>query len=651
MEKLTFYVENSTFILQTEKTTFFNLRMNLNGKETKVKEVSPTKWIISLKEILPSVEHRKENRIFLYYDEQRQIDASNFDIDLENNLTLKYKHYLVFGYISVDHKLRLIIGQSPSARGYYISSAPSKILSKNNNLMFTLDLNTKYVKVKDVKLYVSNRQENFELTIASKTISSKKRKKNIYTNQCYFFVSTEDFINKLDPYFNYNEYNNSIFDYYFTFTVVPTPLTNYKFRIPFSENIKTEIWSNFGKNQKCLFDFYQTGAGNLSNRIGTLKNDIYSYYISLKKEKHTKNNHLILICEYPHKAQDNGFFFFKYLMSKQKQYTPYYIVTDDSIDLPNLKNYRENVVFFKSKEHINLLFKAKYLVHSHTSSFAFPFLTESLIRQRKEMKKIFLGHGITASKNVNSFYGKGTNPDMTDMFIVSSEREKRQVHEQLHYPLNNIKITGLARFDYLIKENNFLKSYFLKKKVLIMPTWRKGQNKLSDDDFKKTKFFLYYSSLITNPKLKKLTSDKKVSIGFYLHNNFQKYSHLFNSDFVRVLKAEDGNVQSLLKNYGILITDYSSVGLDFAIQHRKVLYYQFDINQEEMKEGIKNNPAILPGPIYDTEDKLVIGICEAIRNNKLKPQYLKIVKTQLYPFYDTNACKRIFDVLKELDGQ
>src|SRR5699024_4312361 len=317
--------------------------------------------------------------------------------------------------------------------------------------------------------------------------------------------------------------NTDLFDYYLSFEINQTPITTHQFRIPFSKNLNTEIWCNLDNHQKYLFYFYPTINNKLSSKVGILNSDIYEYYVSLLKEKIIKNDKIILICEYPYKAQDNGFFFFKYLMEKQDKYTAFYMITDDSKDLANLKPYMDHVVFFKSKEHIRLLFEAGYLFHSHTSLYSLPFPTKKLFENKKNMKKIFLGHGITASKNIGYFYGdKKNNPEMTDIVIVSSKREKQQFHKQLHHSLENIKITGLARFDNLLKGNNFLKSYTLRKKILIMPTWRNGENKLSDEEFVKTKFFHFYSDLINNSTLRNLVKNKRIKIDFYLHNNFQK---------------------------------------------------------------------------------------------------------------------------------
>ena len=65
---------------------------------------------------------------------------------------------------------------------------------------------------------------------------------------------------------------------------------------------------------------------------------------------------------------------------------------------------------------------------------------------------------------------------------------------------------------------------------------------------------------------------------FYPHHEMQGYIELFenNSDRVVIARENEFDVQQLLKESKILITDYSSVAFDFAYMKKPVIYYQFD---------------------------------------------------------------------------
>src|SRR5699024_2904768 len=128
---------------------------------------------------------------------------------------------------------------------------------------------------------------------------------------------------------------------------------------------------------------------------------------------------------------------------------------------------------------------------------------------------------------------------------------------------NEVILTGLPRFDLLIEEskNNKL-NINQKKKVLIMPTWRPGLDNLSDEESKKTNYYKTFTSLINNESIKKLANLNDVEFMIFMHRNFQKYNHLFKSNFVKILSDIDHNIKDLLYDSSLLITDYSSVALD-----------------------------------------------------------------------------------------
>lgn len=78
------------------------------------------------------------------------------------------------------------------------------------------------------------------------------------------------------------------------------------------------------------------------------------------------------------------------------------------------------------------------------------------------------------------------------------------------------------------------------------------------------------------------------------------------------------------------------------------MFYQFDNDTQEVYEGIKQNHTVLPGPTFQTKEALLINLERKVKNNILDTKYQEIVNKQLYPFKDTNACKRIFDVLDNM---
>src|SRR5699024_11934833 len=119
------------------------------------------------------------------------------------------------------------------------------------------------------------------------------------------------------------------------------------------------------------------------------------------------------------------------------------------------------------------------------------------------------------------------------------------------------------------------------------------------------------------PALEKIANQKQLIISFYLHRNFQQFTHLFDSDFVHILAQDDYAVNELLADNQILITDYSSVGLDFALMHKKVLYYcPEELSGSDMMEEPEN---FLPGQIVNNNADLF----ENLKDYKMDEAYIQ----------------------------
>src|SRR5699024_6566215 len=292
-------------------------------------------------------------------------------------------------------------------------------------------------------------------------------------------------------------------------------------------------------------------------------------------------------------------------------------------------------------ENFQLIQQADVICHSHVSKYALPFVSNKTETFLQRKHRIFLRHGIIGSKNVENLYENDENRKVADKLIVSSDREKNLIVNEYGFKNDEVIITGLARFDRVIKERRkWIKKFKNRNKILIMPTWRNGLHTLSEDQFMETDYYKAYQSLITDPALEKIVKQKQLIISFYLHRNFQQFTHLSDSDIVYILAQDDYAVNELLADNQILITDYSSVGLDFALMHKKVLYYrQEELAGSDMMEETDN---VIPGEIVDNNEEII----KNLQNYKMNEAYKQNLHL-LYKYNDTKACKRIADMMIE----
>ncbi|WP_404975210.1 CDP-glycerol glycerophosphotransferase family protein [Weissella paramesenteroides] len=514
-------------------------------------------------------------------------------------------------------------------------------INKEGELKFKFCLESS-VPIKGLELIVRNRETREEV----KSIAIKSKNNSLV--QCQMDANLFPIISSADSEILTETYDGNIFDFLVRPVFEWIPCVNYRMRIDYNDQLDDEFWFDKSPKIKQLVMMYKTTIGKLAARFAYLPQNSFTQYKLLLNKKIYEHDriekNILLVSEYINKAQDTGLAFFKYMIDNHKDdFETYYIITEHSKDLANLKNYMDNVIFFRSVEHINIVWRANYLAHSHSSIYAFPFNSKKMNELRLNMHKVFLQHGIMGVRDLGYLYQN--DPLFTNQIIVSSNREKRIAEKNLNYTPEQIAITGLSRFDRLMKYRTSNNSKLVKHKILIMPSWRKGQNQLTDEEFMHTKFYIEWQALITDPYFGKIIKENNLSVDVYLHHNFQQYQHLFSSSYVNFIDEGIVSVQDLLIGHGLLITDFSSVGLDFSLLDRPILYFNFD-DLFDFKELERIH--FLPGEIIEDRSKLIKKIRDYLKFSKLKFKYKLYRKKNIYKFSDQNANSRIFNSLKGL---
>ena len=140
---------------------------------------------------------------------------------------------------------------------------------------------------------------------------------------------------------------------------------------------------------------------------------------------------------------------------------------------------------------------------------------------------------------------------------------------------------------------------------------------------------------------------------FYLHRNMQKYAEYFTSMHADAVIATwpEYDCQQLMKEAKCMITDYSSVAMDFAYMRKPVLYYQFDYESfrlGHMGEGYYDYHEDGFGPICKEESILLEELQQTVqRNYRMEETYLQRCEDFFY-FHDREYCKRNYEAIKEL---
>lgn len=229
----------------------------------------------------------------------------------------------------------------------------------------------------------------------------------------------------------------------------------------------------------------------------------------------------------------------------------------------------------------------------------------------------------------------------TDFLIISSKNIQDYYSEAFQIPKSKIKPLGLPRADYYFEDHdiNDLKSKFFekygvsedKKIILYAPTFRdeeKYNNVFNFLDLKKFNESLgdeYILALRLHPKIK----------DFYKDDISAKGKYIDCSDYA--------SEQELLLISDILITDYSSIMIEFAMLSKPIVFFTYDFDSYLNKERgfYFDFKSTVPGPVVYDSDQLI----DVIKNNDFdKSKMSEFVKTQ-FDAIDGQSSKRVVDFL------
>ena len=363
------------------------------------------------------------------------------------------------------------------------------------------------------------------------------------------------------------------------------------------------------------------------------------------------HRNLWLFCDLAGEARDNGYWLFQYVRKEHPEVDAVFAIDRNSPDFEKVNQLGETVQF-GSYKHWILYLSAVNIISSQKASG--PNASVCYVLERFRLlrgNKIFLQHGIIKD-NISFLYYRYTN---IRLFTCSTKRELDYVRENYGYPREHVQLLGLCRFDELLKPSQ------TENMIVIMPTWRKWLSHPTEGThasnlesiFLKSSYYKCWNSLLNNPEFLHLLEENNWTVIFYLHREAQKYSNFFQTtnERVQIGTFPDTEVQSLLKQAKILITDYSSVAMDFALLDKPLFYYQFDYDEfrtRHLEEGYFDYERDGFGPVCTTERDLLELIPLCMDQNHIEDSQYRIRRKDFFTLKDRNNCKRTFEAIKEV---
>lgn len=351
------------------------------------------------------------------------------------------------------------------------------------------------------------------------------------------------------------------------------------------------------------------------------------------------------------RAQDNGFYFFKYCMENlppEERKRIFFVIDPHSTDYERVKPYSSNVLKFMSYRQFLYCIAAEMLVGSETKIHLSPVRSRPGYTKHKLAKTMtfFLQHGVMAFKRTDKRMGAtGWHP--VDYFLVSSEREQDVITGSFGYDAEHVPVLGQARWDALEDHSDPAAP-----KILLMPTWREWLSNDSEEEFMQTDFYQSYQQLLNDPALEECLAEHNATLQVFLHPLFLHLSHLFNSknEHVQILQPDDAPLNQIIMGCSAMVTDYSSAVWDAVYQGKPALFFHFDRPLYMEKTGSYIDfETELPGDCYMDAQSLIDGLRKTIEGGFVPSEQQEASVARWYAHRDKNNCKRIYECALEIE--
>lgn len=376
-----------------------------------------------------------------------------------------------------------------------------------------------------------------------------------------------------------------------------------------------------------------------------------------------KNKKKIVFFSYPD-FSDNAREYYEYLKERHSgEYELIWVydnLNNESYDLIKNKYY---IASFKAILHI---ITSKYLVFTHPN-----FLSD--IFNIKSHLLLQLWHGMPLK--TLGFVEKGINKDLLKHyknsgqlghFFVTSDIFKLSMISSFLMNPNRIFITGQPRTDCILKCRNkekvakFINKQEYDKVILYTPTYKEViRNNRQDvgsgfknifycDDYSETEFY----KMLEEKNILFILKPHPFDEPFY--RNYVCKGNL-NHKNIKVVYENDMKENGLyfyefFQHADLMITDFSSIAIDYLITKKPVIFLNSTINEYSKNRGFildDNYEILMAGAKVNSFRKLMDQINDSLTVDSFREERLKKLPL-LLKYTDSDASKRIYEIMKDL---
>lgn len=361
-----------------------------------------------------------------------------------------------------------------------------------------------------------------------------------------------------------------------------------------------------------------------------------------------KRKNLWLLCDTENEARDNAYWLFRYIREQHPEQDVAYAIHKKSPDYGRVKDLGEVVEYGGMKHWLYYLIASKNIssqkMGKPNAAICYVLEVYGIIKN----KRAFLQHGIITA-DLSFLYYPHTK---MSLFVTSTYNEWKYVNEGYGYPEGYVQELGLCRFDQL---HDF---QVKKNQILLMPTWRMYiRNEISSIDeqtegkkFQETDYYKYWNGLLKNQDFLNFIEEKHIQIVFYPHREMHRFLKYFHVEHPNITIAfwPKQDVQELLKESAFLVTDFSSVAMDFAYMKKPLIYYQFDnekFRQSHHGVGYFDFEKEGFGPVCVTPQQVVQVLKKSWKQNFENEKCYIERHGEYFDLWDERNCERNYEAI------
>ncbi|EQA5719224.1 CDP-glycerol glycerophosphotransferase family protein [Cronobacter dublinensis] len=425
--------------------------------------------------------------------------------------------------------------------------------------------------------------------------------------------------------------------------------------------LERRLWVALGNAQKIDVAVSQlptrVSLGGKQHNQGVNVADVVKHFASLRPryEMDKPYHQAWIFMDRDTQADDNAEHLYRYVRDNYPQQNIFFALQKRSHDWPRLEQEGFRLLEFGSREHKLALGSCSKVISSHANRYVTNYLGPKMLAGKHY---VFLQHGITKD-DISSWLN---SKEDINCFVTASPYEYQSVYEdrsRYYYTKKEVVLTGFPRHDTLVKNNNS------ERLIVIMPTWRQtivgpvigdGEARALNPLFMQTEFAKSWYGVLHSPLLKKYAEQYNFRVAFFPHANIQPYlSDFAVPEYIEVITHAQGSIQNLFNRAAMMITDYSSVAFELAVQNKPVIYYQFDAKAcfsgaHIYSKGYFDYREHGFGPVVETEKALFKELNTLLKNNAVPSA--KILKriSQTFPYRDGLNCERTYQAIASLDA-